>query len=165
MSRRREEKRTKDKELARQLGDADVDADTLKDRARVSRPVLRTLSVKRGLLGKLFSRNEHLVIALFLVDSKGAHSLACVVLDEGEHHVDKITYHRPAHFVVVAWMAEDASKIEFAADQFSAEDETPRAVTLGEKRGVAFSIRGIGRVETRHEIALHNATVVIEVEV
>jgi hypothetical protein len=166
MSRRREEKRTKEKELARQLGDADVDADTLKDRARVSRPVLRTLSVKRGVLNKLFSRKEHLVLALFLVDSKGAHKLACVVLDEGEHHVDKVTYHRPAHFVLVAWMAEDASGIDsFAVDQLSAEDEKPRAVSVGEKRGVAFSIRGVGRVEARHSIELESGSAVIEVEV
>lgn len=189
MSRKREARRDKRHELARQLGVASADVDEhrhLQERARVSRPVLRVVqhAPAGGLLGRLFSRPEHLVLALFLVDSQGARLLDVVALDAGERRLDKLTYHRPAHFVLVALSAREPAPLVAAIASAtlllddlpvdavaiaSAGWEAPRRVSIGGLAtpfvGAAVSVRGVARVAERVQLPLLRSTATVEIEV
>lgn len=188
MSRKREAQREKRHELARQLGVASAEVDEhrhLQERARVCRPVLRVISNEPtgGALRRLFAKPAHLVLALYLVDSKGAQLLAAAALDAGERHLDKLTYHRPAHFVLVAFDVRDSEPLvmELASAALTldgiaigdaalaaADWEKPRAVQIGglaaPLRGGAVSLRGVGRVAERLVLPLERSAPVVEVE-
>lgn len=188
MSRKREAQREKRHELARQLGVASAEVDEhrhLQERARVCRPVLRVVANEPngGALRRLFAKPSHLVLALYLVDSNGARLLAACALDSGEHHLDKLTYHRPAHFVLVALDAREPEPLVKAladaaltldgiavgdAALAAADWEKPRAVRVGglaaPLRGGAVSLRGVGRVAERLVLPLERSAPVVEVE-
>lgn len=190
MSRKREAQREKRHELARQLGVGSAEVDHhrhLAENARVTRPVLRVVALepRGGVLTRRFSRPERLVVALFLVDSKGAHLLHAQVLEEGERQLDKLTYHRPAHFVVVAFTARDpepciaalSSGAALTLDEHRIDDgalaasdwERPRPVRLGglpgAVRGAAVSVRGVARVSEQWVLPLERCAPTVELEV
>ncbi len=189
MSRKREARREKRHELARQLGVAAGEVDDhrhLQEHARVCRPVLRVVShvPRGGVFGRLWSRPGHLVLALFLVDSKGARLLDVSALDAGERRLDKLTYHRPAHFVLVAITAPDPAPLVAAipsatllvddrpigdATLASAAWETPRRARIGGLpiacTGVVLSVRGVARVDERVALPLLRSTATVELEV
>lgn len=189
MSRKRETQREKRRELARQLDvtGAEVgDHRHLQEHARTCRPVLRVIAHEAtgGALRKLLARPERLVLALFLVEAKGARLLDVAALEHGERRLDKLTYHRPAHFLLVA-LASDAPEglvaeltgatltldgRELADPSFAAAEwETGRAVRVGglraELAGAAVSVRGVGRVEERVVLPLPRSRATVEVEV
>src|SRR5262245_20993395 len=119
MSRERERQRKKRDELARQLGVGRAQADEqkhLQENERVTRPAVRLVAraPAGGLLRRPLDREEPLVLALFLVEAKGARMVKAVPLVDGERHeLGKVVYHRPAHFLVVVIPAlEPAALVE-----------------------------------------------------
>jgi hypothetical protein len=179
MSRDREEKRKKKAELARQLGVSKGDVDEHKDlaeRERVTRPAVQLLERKAGFLSRLISREDDLVLALFLVELRRARLIKAFALDDMRHELGKVTYHRPAHFVVVVFASEnvpasfDALRIDGheVASEAIAAWETPRAVRIegvaGVTKGAAVSMRGIARVEAKHDFPLEKSTATVAVE-
>ena len=189
MSRKREAQREKRHELARQLGVAATDVDThhhLQEHARVCRPALRVVAHEQtgGVLRRLVTRPERLVLALWLVDAKGARLLDVAALEAGERRLDKLTYQRPAHFVLVALTALDPGALvgelpgaALTLDGLRLDDasiasaawEVPRQVTVARLRaplvGAAVSVRGVGRVEQRFVLPLARSRATVEVEV
>lgn len=189
MSRKREVQREKRKEMARQLGVATGEVEehrALQENARVCRPVLRVLgrAPAGGLLGRLFSRAEPLVLALYLVDGQGAHLLYSGALEKGEVRLEKLTYHRPARFVLVACTVRQPGDVVAALPQASlhvdgmpltapalaSEDwEHPRAVQLsglaGATRGAVVCVRGIARACERAVLPLPPLAPTVEIEI
>lgn len=189
MSRKRQAQREKRHELARQLGVATADVDehrALRENARVCRPLLRVLAHEHtgGLLRRVWRQRDALVLALYLVEAKGARLLGAAALESGELAIDKLTYHRPAHFVLVALGAKDAGALveelkgaaltlderPLADPLFASEEwETARAVRVGglaaPHQGAAVSVRGVGRVEARVVLPLPHSRATVEIEV
>ncbi|MCC7074184.1 MAG: hypothetical protein IT383_22935 [Deltaproteobacteria bacterium] len=188
MSRKRQAQRDKRHELARQLGVASAEVDehrALQENARVCRPLLRVLAHEPsgGMLRRLWARPTSLVLALSLVDSSGARLLGTVATERGELRIDKLTYHRPAHFLLVALGARDGAALvdeltratltldgrPLADPVFaSASWEAPRAVRVGGLAapctGAAVSVRGVGRVATRVVLPLPHSRATVAIE-
>jgi hypothetical protein len=174
MSRDREEKRKKKAELARQLGVSKAEVDDHKDlaeRERVTRPAVQLVSRKAGFLSRLLSRDDDIVFALFLVEQRRARLIKAFVLGDTRHELGKIVYHRPAHFVVVVFPGEAVpSSIVIEEHDISSEAlaswETPRAVNVqGVGKGALVSIRGVARVEAKHDFPLEKGTATIAIEI
>lgn len=190
MSRERERKRQKKDELARQLAGQNVDGDKIAERARTTRPALHLLqrTPTQGLLRRLLTKESPLTATLFLVDGKGARAVASITLDDRRHELAKVSYHRPAHFVLVvvpgvAGVAGVAAVPASAtvdgialgdAQLAAVEWEQPRAVrvagldgadTGGVVSGAVVSLRGVARIEARLEFPLEDCVATILVEV
>ena len=123
MSKKRREKKARDKELARQLqGSGDVDVASLAEKPRVAEPQLKSVSVRcERALPVVGSKPPTMAISLFLVERHQARLVGAVeveprgragadgpvdalvrpvsVPDVGED--GRVRYTRPAHFVVV----------------------------------------------------------------
>lgn len=188
MSRKREAQREKRHELARQLGVSAAEVEEhrhLQENARVSRPVLRCLGfeARGGVLKRLFGPKDALVVALYLVEPRGPRLLHAAALVEGEVRLDKLSYHRPAHFLLLAFPARDAAATLAALPAASltldglalgdpalarAEWEQPRSAELGglttASRGAALSLRGVARLAERIVLPLEPRAPVLEVE-
>lgn len=189
MSRKREAQREKRHELARQLGVAAAEVGAhrkLQEDARVCRPVVRVLAHERtgGALRRMLARPERLVVALYLVEAKGARLLDVGALEAGERNIEKLTYHRPARFVLVALASHDPEALvaELGSavprlDQLALEDaalasaewEAPRAVRIdgltAGYAGAAVCVRGVARVEQRFVLPLPHSRATVEIEV
>lgn len=180
MSRDREEKRKKKAELARQLGVSKADVDEhkdLADRERVTRPAIQFVERSTSFFKRLIAREDDLVLALFLVEQRRARLIKAFLLGDVRHELGKVTYHRPAHFIVVVFASErvpssfDALRIDGheVANEALAGRETPRAVRIdgvdGVTKGAAVSIRGIARVEAKHDFPLEKRVTTIAIEI
>ena len=180
MSRDREEKRKKKAELARQLGVSKADVDEhkeLAERERVTRPAIQLVERKASFLKRLISREAELVLALFLVEQRRARLIKAFALGDVRHELGKVTYHRPAHFVVVVFASEsvpssfDALRIDGhdVANEAIAAWEKPRAVRIegveAVTKGAAVSVRGIARVVVKLEFPLEKSTATIAIEI
>lgn len=189
MSRKREAQREKRHELARQLGVGSAEVEEhrhLQEHARVCRPVVRVVAHEQagGALRRLLGRPERLVLALYLVDAKGARLLDVAALQAGERRLEKLTYHRPARFVLLAIACHDPDVLVAelqhltpTLDGHALEDpalatgdwEVPRVVKVGglsaPRTGGAVCVRGVGRVERRYELPLPHSRANVEVEV
>lgn len=188
MSRDREQQRKQRSELARQLGVGRADVDErkdLKENERVSRPVLRLVSrTPKGWLRRLLQRDEALVLACYLVEGRGARLVQALVLDGERHELAKLTYRRPAHFVLLLLAAAEPAPllaalatasvrlddVDLASELLaSAQWEVARRVRVDAlpavRVGAAVSIRGIGRSASRHEFPLENCVATIDVEI
>ena len=182
MSRDREEKRKKKTELARQLGVSKSEVDDHKDlaeRERVTRPAVQLIEQKsRGnFLKRLVASNDDLVLALFLVEQRRARLIKAFALNDVRHELGKVTYHRPAHFVVVVFArgsvpsSFEALRVdghEIANESLTAW-ETPRAARIdgieGVTKGAVVSMRGVARVEAKHDFPLEKTTATIAIEI
>lgn len=196
MSRDRENKRKKRDELARQLGVGRADVEQQRDletRERVSRPAVRLVAQKPvGILRRLLDRTDPLVVAVYLVEQKGPRLLEVIVLSKERHQLAKVTYHRPAHFIVVALAVPDAATASLLVDALSTSPATAKALLVdGEELsspafataawevprraridglletrvGAALSIRGVARSAVRHALPLERTTATIEIEI
>ena len=188
MSRKREAQREKRHELARQLGVSALEVQEhrhLQENARVTRPVLRCLGfeARGGVLKRMFGAKHTVLVALYLVEPRGARLLHAAALTEGEVRLDKLSYHRPAHFLLVAFPVRDAAA-DLAAlpaapltiDGLALDDpalasagwERPRSAQLGglpvATLGAALCLRGMARVAERIVLPLDPRAPVLEVE-
>ncbi len=175
MSRKREKAKESKRELARQLGvPVDEVPDTLREHARVSAPTLRpTLHVVqdgRGLLRRAGPVAVHL--ALYLVDSSGARSVrrqtlagappkkipgdAVLSLVTGSDEATRVTYARPAHFLLVALVTEGATDEERLAHGDAVADASGLRIRVGsDSYAPGATAFAADRFERPHVVELH----------
>lgn len=190
MSRKREERRKKKAELARQLGVAASEVDAhhhLQENERVTRPELRLLELRSpgGVRGLLAGRRPDVVVAVYVVEAGGARLVGTQRLAERKQQLARLSYTRPAHFLVAALATTDAptaidalqaagASVQIdghAVDSPSFADaqwETARAASLGGVEGVttcaAVSVRGVGRSAVTAELPLGRWTAAVELK-
>jgi hypothetical protein len=189
MSRKREEKRRKKAEMERQLGDAAADVDTarLRERERVTTPELRLAELRSpgGLRGLLTGGPPAVVVAVYVVEASGARLIDAVEVGERKQRLERVSYTRPAHFLLIAVTTRDADATSSALASAGASAhidgepldsggfreeawETPRVAKLDGVEGhadcAALSVPGVGRAMLTTELTLGRATAVLEMK-
>jgi hypothetical protein len=178
MSRKRKEKKSKQKELARQLGVSRAEAGEqhqLQEKERVTRPELKLVELEKagGLKGLLASKPE-VAVAVYVVEASRTRLAGAAALGEKRVQLEKISYSRPAHIVVVACAGKGAAEALEArgpdvglplGEMGTAEWEAPRAVALDLGKASAVSVRGVDRTAQTLRFDLGGYRAVIEVKV
>jgi hypothetical protein len=191
VSRKREDRRKKKAEMARQLGVSASEVDShhhLQERERVTRPELRLVELHGppGLRSLVAGRRPDVVIALFVVETRGPRLVGALKLGDKAHQLERLSYTRPAHFVLLATATKDSSSVlasfptdnsalklsdlaldapDFASNEWEEAREVEITGLPGATTGAAMSLHGVGRSAVTAELPLGKWTALVEVSV